>query len=135
MISHQDQMLYYNGAGVDITYMGAGEMDASGHVNATLLGNICPGAGGFIDITQNARHVVFCSTFTAKGLDIRCENGQLTIVREGDIRKLVNQVRQISWNADVARNINQTMHFVTERAVFTLGGKHQYWLKLPPVLT
>lgn len=64
---------------------------------------------------------MFCSTFTAKGLDIRCENGQLKIVREGDIRKLVNQVRQISWNADVARNINQTMHFVTERAVFTLG--------------
>ncbi|EMH6402940.1 acyl CoA:acetate/3-ketoacid CoA transferase [Providencia rettgeri] len=132
MISHQDQMLYYNGAGVDITYMGAGEMDASGHVNATLLGNICPGAGGFIDITQNARHVVFCSTFTAKGLDIRCENGQLTIVREGDIRKLVNQVRQISWNADVARNINQTMHFVTERAVFTLGGKTPVLVEIAP---
>lgn len=76
MISHQDQMLYYNGAGVDITFMGAGEMDPHGHVNATRLGASCPGAGGFIDITQNARHVVFCSSFTAKGLEIACEHGR-----------------------------------------------------------
>ncbi len=67
MISHQDQMLYYNGAGVDITFMGAGEIDPHGHVNATRLGASCPGAGGFIDITQNARHVVFCSLLPPKG--------------------------------------------------------------------
>lgn len=53
-------------------------------------------------------------------------------MREGDIRKLVNQVRQISWNADVARNINQTMHFVTERAVFTLGGKTPVLVEIAP---
>ncbi len=69
MISHQDQMLYYNGAGVDITFMGAGEMDPHGHVNATRLGASCPGAGGFIDITQNARHVVFCSLYRQRAGD------------------------------------------------------------------
>ncbi|KAA9001102.1 acyl CoA:acetate/3-ketoacid CoA transferase [Affinibrenneria salicis] len=120
MISHQEQMLYYNGAGVDITYMGAGEMDPLGHVNATRLGDACPGAGGFIDITQNARHVVFCSSFTAKGLDIACRQGQLRILREGEVCKLVKAVNQISYNGELARAKGQKMHFVTERAVFEL---------------
>jgi propionate CoA-transferase len=120
MISHQDQMLYYNGAGVDITFMGAGEMDPCGHVNATRLGASCPGAGGFIDITQNARHVVFCSSFTAKGLEIACEQGALRIVREGEVRKFVTRVNQISYNGELARAKGQTMHYVTERAVFEL---------------
>lgn len=120
MISHPDQMLYYNGAGVDITFMGAGEMDCHGHVNATRLGASCPGAGGFIDITQNARHVVFCSSFTAKGLAIACEQGKLHILREGEVRKLVGQVNQVSYNGELARAKGQTMHYVTERAVFEL---------------
>ena len=120
MISHQDQMLYYNGAGVDITFMGAGEMDPNGHVNATRLGTSCPGAGGFIDITQNARHVVFCSSFTAKGLEIACEQGELRILREGEVRKLVTQVNQVSYNGELARARGQIMHYVTERAVFEL---------------
>ncbi|AFJ48169.1 acyl CoA:acetate/3-ketoacid CoA transferase [Shimwellia blattae] len=120
MISHQDQMLYYNGAGVDITFMGAGEMDPHGNVNATRLGDSCPGAGGFIDITQNARHVVFCSSFTAKGLEIACEQGALRILREGRIRKFVPRVNQISYNGEQARARGQTMHYVTERAVFEL---------------
>ena len=120
MISHQDQMLYYNGAGVDITFMGAGEMDPHGHVNATRLGASCPGAGGFIDITQNARHVVFCSSFTAKGLEIACEQGALHIRREGEVRKFVAGVNQVSYNGELARAKGQTMHYVTERAVFEL---------------
>ena len=59
--------------GVDVTYMGAGEVDAEGNVNATRLGPKPTGAGGFIDITTNAKHVVFCSSFTAKGLDCSFE--------------------------------------------------------------
>lgn len=132
MISHQDQMLYYNGAGVDITYMGAGEMDPHGHVNATRLGASCPGAGGFIDITQNARHVVFCSSFTAKGLEIACEQGQLRIVREGEVRKLVPAVGQISYNGELARAKGQTMHYVTERAVFELRPEGPVLIEVAP---
>lgn len=123
MISHTDQMLYYNGTGVDITFMGAGEMDELGNVNATKLGGICPGAGGFIDITQSAKHVIFCSTFSTKGLNIECKDGKLNIIKEGSIRKLVKRVRQISWNAKGSRLKEggvQKMHFITERAVFSL---------------
>lgn len=132
MISHQDQMLYYNGVGVDITFMGAGEMDAAGNVNATRLGNTCPGAGGFIDITQNARHVVFCSSFTASGLDIACEGGQLHILQEGAVRKLVSAVGQVSYNGELARSAGQRMHFVTERAVFELRPEGPVLVEIAP---
>ena len=55
MIGHHEQMDYYNGAGVDITYMGIGELGEDGSVNSTKMGVRYTGAGGFIDITQNAK--------------------------------------------------------------------------------
>ena len=67
MIGHHEQMDYYNGAGVDITFMGRGELGEDGSVNSTKMGERCTGAGGFIDITQNAKKVVFLGTFTARG--------------------------------------------------------------------
>ena len=132
MINHQEQMLYYNGVGVDITYMGAGEMDANGHINATKMGSKCTGAGGFIDITQNARHVVFCSTFTAKGLEVECHNGSLKILQEGKIKKLVSHINQISYNGEIARRNKQKMHLVTERAVFELTAEGPMLIEIAP---
>lgn len=120
MISHDEQMDYYNGAGVDITFVGAGEMDKQGNVNATKMGPLCTGTGGFVDITQNAKHVIFCASFTASGLDVDFSQGKLVIREEGKIKKLVNEVAQISFNGVIARKKNQKMHFVTERAVFEL---------------
>lgn len=120
MIEHDSQMVYYNGAGVDVTYMGAGQMDRYGNVNATKLGPLPTGAGGFIDITQNAKHVVFCSTFTAKGLKTGYRDGKLNIIQEGCIKKFVNDVTQISYNGPLAVKNGQKMHYVTERAVFEL---------------
>ncbi|WP_319781747.1 acyl CoA:acetate/3-ketoacid CoA transferase [Oceanisphaera sp. IT1-181] len=132
MISHQEQMLYYNGAGVDITYMGAGELDKDGNVNATRLGSQCTGAGGFIDITQNAKHVVFCSTFTAKGLKVEVGNGKLSIVQEGQVKKMVNTVNQISYSGNLAIEKNQKMHFVTERAVFEMTEQGLMLIEIAP---
>lgn len=132
MINHLDQMTYYNGVGVDITYMGAGEMDAQGNVNATKMGDRCTGAGGFIDITQNAKHVVFCSTFTTKGLEIAFENGKLKILREGTVKKLVKNINQISYNGQFARENHQKMHYVTERAVFELTQQGPMLIEIAP---
>lgn len=120
LVRHDDQFDYYNGAGVDITYMGAGQIDSLGNVNATRLGTLPTGAGGFIDITTNAKHVVFCSTFTGKGLECSFENNQLKIEKEGRLIKFVNQVSQISYNGKIAQSKQQTVHYVTERAVFEL---------------
>ena len=120
LLRHDDQFDYYNGAGVDVTYMGAGEIDPDGNVNATRLGPNPTGAGGFIDITTNAKHVVFCSTFTGKGLQCSFDGDKLHIDQEGSLIKFVNQVQQISYNGKIARSKHQKMHYVTERAVFEL---------------
>ena len=120
MICHHEQMDYYNGAGVDVTFMGFGELDGEGNVNATKMGPRCTGCGGFIDITQNAKKVVFCGTFTASGCEFRFDDHKLTIVKEGKIRKMVSQVAQYSFNGRLSREKGQQVYIVTERAVFKL---------------
>ena len=120
MITHHEQMDYYNGTGVDVTFMGAGELDKEGNVNATKMGARCTGAGGFIDITQNAKKVVFCATFTAAGAEYDFSGDKLRIVKEGSVRKMVDRVAQISFNGKLARKKGQKVVFVTERAVFEL---------------
>ncbi|WP_032093506.1 CoA-transferase [Necropsobacter rosorum] len=132
LIRHDDQFDYYNGAGVDVTFMGAGEMDAAGNVNATKLGVTPTGAGGFVDITTNAKHVVFCSTFTGKGLECSFENNRLHIHQEGKIIKFVNQLQQISYNGNIARQKGQKMHYVTERAVFELRPEGLTLIEIAP---
>lgn len=132
LIRHDDQFDFYNGAGVDVTYMGAGEVDADGNVNATKLGPKPTGAGGFIDITTNAKHVVFCSSFTGKGLDCSFENNKLHINKEGSIIKFVNKVQQVSYNGKIARNKGQKMHYVTERAVFELQPEGLVLIEIAP---
>lgn len=120
MITHDQQMDYYNGAGVDITFMGAGELDKEGNVNATKMGPLCTGAGGFIDITQSAKKVVFCATFSTGGTKIQLKDNKVHIEQEGSIKKMVSDVSQISFNGKLAREKGQEVYFVTERAVFQL---------------
>ena len=112
--------------------MGAGEMDAAGNVNATKFGDRCTGCGGFIDITQNAGHVLFCSTFTARGLEVDFSGGKVRIVKEGSEKKLVRQVAQISFNGEIARRKGQKVHFVTERAVFELRPEGPVLIEIAP---
>ena len=113
-------MDYYNGAGVDITFMGLGELGEDGSVNSTKMGSRCTGAGGFIDITQNAKKVVFLGTFTASGAEYEFSEGKLKIVKEGKIRKMVKEAAQLSFNGPMAREKGQEVLIVTERAVFRL---------------
>lgn len=120
MVSHPEQFDYYDGAGVDVTYMGMGELDGEGNVNSTKMGPRCAGAGGFVDITQNAKTVVFLGTFTAKGAKYSFEDGKLTILQEGAIKKMVSRVGQLSFNGPAARKSGQRVVVVTERAVFEL---------------
>lgn len=132
MIGHHEQMDYYNGAGVDVTFMGFGELDAEGNVNATKMGPKCTGCGGFIDITQNAKKVVFCGTFTASGCEFGFENGRLQIIKEGKIRKMVKKVAQYSFNGRLSREKKQEVYIVTERAVFKLSEAGVVLIEIAP---
>jgi propionate CoA-transferase len=134
LLEHSVQMDFYNGMGVPFTFMGAGELDRVGNVNATKFGDRCTGCGGFIDITQNAGHVVFCSTFTARGLDVSFADGKVTIVREGTQKKLVDRVTQVSFNGGLAARNGQKVIFVTERAVFELRPDGPVLVEIAPGL-
>jgi propionate CoA-transferase len=120
IITHYEQFDFYNGSGVDFTFMGAGEIDPLGNVNSTKFGTRAPGAGGFIDITQGAKNSVFLTTFTAKGLEIEFGAKGLQIKQEGKTKKFVNVLQQMSYNAEFERQKGHRAYYITERAVFTL---------------
>ena len=120
MIDSPSQFDFYSGGGLDIAFLGMGELDRKGNVNVSKLGGLPVGPGGFIDIAQNARKVVFCGTFEAKGARLAVGDGSLKIERHGEIRKIVDSVRQITFSGDQAVKTGQEALYVTERAVFRL---------------
>lgn len=117
----QDQMFdFYDGGGIDQAFLGLAECDKNGDLNVSKFGPKIAGCGGFINITQNAKQVFFCGTFTAGQQQIETGNGELRIIQDGTIKKLINQVGQITFSATIARKNNKPVLYITERAVFRL---------------
>lgn len=114
------QFEFFASGMIDLTILGMGEVDAHGNVNVSKLGSTTVGPGGFIDIVNGAKRVVFCGTFTGKGLQIEVGDGTLTIVQEGALHKFVPRVGHMTFAAANARRSGQPALFVTERAVFEL---------------
>ncbi len=120
IINHMDQFDFYTGTGVDITFMGAAEIDQEGNVNVSRFGSRVAGCGGFIDITQMAKKVVFCFTFTVGEISADYSSGKLKILQDGKPLKFVPQVNHITFSGKRAKNVGQKVVYVTERAVFEL---------------
>lgn len=126
------QFNFYEGGGLDITFLGIGEIDAAGNVNVSKFGREWNAPGGFSSITERTSQLVFCGSLTSGGLKVAIEDGKLRIVQEGKHRKFVPQVEQITLNAKRAYRKGQTILYITERAVFLRGDQGPVLIEVAP---
>ena len=113
------QFDFFQGGGLDMSFLGFAQIDQHGNINSSRFGNVITGCGGSIDISQNAKKVVFCGSFAVKSEQIITESG-LEIVNPGKFKKFVQQVQQVSFSGKYALEKKQEVVYITERAVFTL---------------
>jgi propionate CoA-transferase len=132
IVKSTEQFDFFSGGGVDIAFLGMGELDLEGNVNVSWLGENIVGPGGFVDITQRAKKVVFCGTFEAKGLEVQLNGDHVQILRHGTVPKLVEQVRHITFSGRRARADGQKVLYVTERAVFELQPEGLCLIEIAP---
>ena len=118
VIDHAAMFDFYDGGGLDIAFLGLAEFDPRGDVNVSRFGSKVSGVGGFINISQSARRIVFMGTLTNDGLQVASGGGRLRIVQEGRTKKLVPQVGHLSFCGAYVAGLGREILYLTERAVF-----------------
>ena len=129
-----NQFDFYDGGGNDLTFVGFAQVDATASVNVSKLKDRIPGLGGFLNVTQGAKKVVFCGAFSTGDAQLEIHEGKLKVVQEGSTKKFVRSLEQMSFNSASSADKGQEVLLVTERAVFRLRAGNLELVEVAPGL-
>ncbi len=123
IVDQPAQFDFYDGGGLDQAFLGMAQVSPEGDVNVSRFGSKFAGAGGFINISQNAREIYFMGSFTGGEQEIEIHDQSISIRQSGPIRKFVDKVEHLTFNGQYALSRGQKVLYITERGVFRLTDK------------